>query len=73
MATIHVPTPSPSTVTNLLGLAGLVAIVVAVGLLASWPWALLAAGVAAVSLSVLAQNSVGAAGAAAPRELKRVA
>ena len=41
--------------TNLLGALGLVAIVVAIGLLAGFAWALLAGGVFAVGLAVLAQ------------------
>lgn len=78
MVTVRIPSPSPSAVTNLLGLAGLVAVVVAVGLLAGWAWALLAAGGVAVGLSVLAQNTTSAPRAAAvsdapTRELKRVA
>jgi hypothetical protein len=39
---------------NLVGLLGLIGIVVAIGALTSWPWALLAAGVFAVALSALA-------------------
>ncbi len=54
MVTIRVPAPPPGLLANLLGLAGLVAIIVAIGALASWPWALLAAGVFAVGLAWLA-------------------
>lgn len=54
---IYVPRPSSTLVSNLLGVLGLVAIIVAVGLLAGWPWALLLAGVIAVGLCALAQNT----------------
>lgn len=40
---------------NLLGVAGFVAIVVAVGMLAGLAWAILGAGVIAVGLAVIAQ------------------
>lgn len=55
MATIEIPTPSSVLVTNLTGLASLIAVVVAVGVLTAWPWALLTAGVAGLALTVLGQ------------------
>jgi len=54
---VRIPLPSSTAVTNLLGALGLVAIVIAVGLLAGFAWALLGAGVAGVALSVLAQTA----------------
>ena len=55
--TIRIPIPSSMLVSNLLGVAGLAAVVVAIGLLAGFPWALLAAGVISVGLCALAQNA----------------
>jgi hypothetical protein len=54
---VRVPLPriTPGALTNLLGVAGLIAIVVAVGMLAGAAWAVLAAGLMAVGLTVLAQ------------------
>lgn len=78
MMTVRIPVPSANAVTNLLGVLGLVAVVVAIGGLAGVWWALLAAGVVAVTLSVLAQTlgdrvAAPVAAADAPtRELKRV-
>lgn len=63
---IYVPSPSSMLVSNALGVAGLVAVIVAVGLLAGWAWALLAAGLVCVGLSALAQNAGVAAAASAP-------
>lgn len=40
---------------NLVGLAGLVMIVLAIASLTSWKWGLLSAGVFAVTLTVIAQ------------------
>lgn len=76
MVTVRVPVPSATAVTNLLGVFGLVAVVVAIGGLAGVWWALLTAGVVAVGLSVLAQTRTAAEAAAQDvptRELKRVA
>jgi hypothetical protein len=72
----RLPVPSSTLVTNLLGLLGLAAVVIAVGLLAGFAWGLLGAGVIAVGLSALAQNAarpapVAAAAGAPP--LKAVA
>lgn len=68
---VRIPLPSSMLLSNLIGLAGLVAVVVAVGLLAGFAWALLCAGVMAVAMCALAQNAVAkpqtkAAAAAAP-------
>lgn len=52
-----IPAPSSMLVSNLLGVLGLVAVIVAVGLLAGFAWALLGAGVACVALCALAQNA----------------
>lgn len=72
----YVPRPSSMLVSNLLGVLGLVAVIVAVGLLAGWAWALLAAGLVCVGLCALAQNtvqqSVNAAAGAPPQALKAV-
>lgn len=61
----YVPRPSSMLVSNLLGVLGLLAVIAAVGLLAGWPWALLAAGGVCVGLSALAQNAGAAADAPA--------
>lgn len=57
MVTIRIPVPSSTTLLNWVGLAGLIAIVAAVGLLTDWRWSLLAAGVIAVGITMLAQNA----------------
>lgn len=73
----RIPMPSSMLVTNVLGVLGLVAVIVAVGLLTSFAWALLTCGLVAVGLCALAQNAarparhVAAGGAAPP--LKSVA
>lgn len=56
MITIKVPAPSSVLVVNLLGVLGLIAIVVAVGGLAGLWWALLAAGVAMLGVSMAAST-----------------
>ena len=61
MATIQVPSPPPGLGTNLLGVAGLAAVVVAVGALTDWRWALLLAGVFAVALCWVAHQHQAAA------------
>lgn len=77
MTEIRIPLPRLSGlgVSNVVGLGGLVAVVVAVGLLAGWPWALLLGGVLAVSLSALVQSQsavrpVAPAGASSVRPLR---
>ncbi len=55
MATVQIPAPSSTLATNLLGVSSLAAIVVAIGALTSWPWALLTAGAFGIALTVLAQ------------------
>jgi hypothetical protein len=62
----YVPRPSSMLVSNLLGVLGLVAVVVAIGLLAGWPWALLAAGLVCVGLCALAQNAAATVAAEVP-------
>lgn len=57
MVTLRIPVPSSAMVVNLLGVVGVLAIVAAVGILTAWPWALLAAGVFAVTLALVAQNA----------------
>jgi len=57
VVTIRIPVPSSMLVSNVLGVLGLVAVIVAVGLLAGFAWALLGAGVIAVALCALAQNA----------------
>lgn len=70
--TIRIPLPSSMLVSNLAGLLGLVAIVVSIGLLAGFAWSLLAAGVIAVGLCVLAQNAQRTAAASPAQPLKAV-
>ncbi len=60
MVTIRIPVPSSMLVSNLIGFLGLVAVVVAIGLLAGFAWALLGAGVIAVALCCVAQNATAA-------------
>lgn len=56
MVTIKLPALPSGLLSNLLGLAGLVAVVVAVGgLTHNWWWSLLTAGVVATGLSYVAQ------------------
>ena len=50
---IRVPHPSSTLVNNVLGVLGLIAIVVAIGGLAGWLWALLAGGIFAVTLCLI--------------------
>lgn len=54
---MYVPLPkiSPGALTNLLGVAGLFAIVFAIGSLTNWRWGVLTAGLFAVVLTVIAQ------------------
>jgi hypothetical protein len=64
MVTIRIPALPAGLLSNLLGLAGLVAVVAAVGgLTHNWWWSALAAGVVAVVLSVIAQHNATTAGA----------
>lgn len=55
MVTVRIPVPVPSTmlVSNLLGLLGLAGMIVAIGALTDWRWALLAASVALLGLAVI--------------------
>lgn len=66
MVTIRIPAPSSMLVANLLGVLGLIGVVVAIGGLAGWWWALLAGGVFAVGLAVIAQANL--AGESAPKQ-----
>jgi len=70
--TIRIPLPSSMLISNLAGLAGLVAIVVAIGMLAGFAWALLAAGLIAVGICALAQNARPASPVAEAQPLKSV-
>lgn len=54
---VRIPLPSSMAVTNVLGVLGLVAIVVAVAMLAGAGWAVGTGGVFAVAVSVLAQTA----------------
>jgi hypothetical protein len=55
MVTIKIPALPQGTFSNLLGLAGLVTLIVAVGgLTGNWWWSALAAGAVAVGLSYIA-------------------
>ncbi|MFJ8818200.1 hypothetical protein [Amycolatopsis thermoflava] len=73
--TIRIPAPSSMLLANLLGVLGLVAVVVAVGGLAGWWWAVLAGGLVGVGLSVIALSNLAAdepAGAAAAAPVARL-
>jgi hypothetical protein len=72
MVTIRIPVPSGILASNLLGVVGLLAIVVAIGALAGWPWALLAGGVFAVALTALAQAGARESAGAQPTSLNDV-
>lgn len=54
MVTIRIPLPTRGAVSNWLGLVGFVSVLVAIGGLAGWLWALLTFGLVAVGLSYLA-------------------
>jgi hypothetical protein len=64
--TIHVPRIPAGAISNLVGMLGLVAMVVAVGGLAGVWWAVLTGGVFAVGLAVVAQLGEQSAVSAAP-------
>lgn len=53
----RLPSVPPGLGSNLLGVAGLVAVVVAVGMLAGLAWAVLGGGLIAVGLALLAQTT----------------
>jgi hypothetical protein len=77
MVTVRIPVPSGQMATNILGVFGVLAVVLAVGGLAGALWGLLTAGVFAIALAVLAQtlSAPAAVEVNAPpvRELKRAA
>lgn len=58
MVTIRIPAPSSMLMANLLGVLGLAGVVVAIGGLAGWWWALLAAGTLLAGLAVIAQANL---------------
>lgn len=60
----RVPAPSSTAVLNLLGVIGVLSIVLAIGALTAWPWALLAFGMFSLAFTVLAQTSTPAQPAA---------
>lgn len=68
MVTIRIPAPSSEMVTNILGALSLLAIVVAVGLLTDFRWALLAAGSIGTAIALAAQN----AKPVAPAEVRQI-
>jgi hypothetical protein len=70
---IRLPRLGTADVSNLLGLAGLVSLVVAIGSLTDWRWALLATSVILLGLSWVAQASVEARPAAEPATSQQVA
>ena len=58
MVTIRIPALPAGLLSNLLGLAGLLAAVVAVGgITGNWWWSVLVGGLAAVGLSVIAAHN----------------
>lgn len=64
---INVPRIPSGLLSNLVGLAGLLAVVLAVGGLAgNWWWSVLAGGFVAVGLSYIAQTHAAAEAAAEP-------
>lgn len=66
---INVPRIPSGLFANLVGLAGLVAVVLAIGgLTGNWWWSLLAGGAVAFGLAFVAQQQQAAADAAAPVE-----
>lgn len=71
MITIRIPAPSSLLVANLLGALGLLVIVLAVGMLAGWPWALLTGGIFLVLLSLVATSHAAQAEAANATEGER--
>lgn len=65
MVTLRIPAPPKELWSNLLGVAGLVTICVALGFLTDWRWALGLAGVFCVVLAVLSATAAAPAEAAA--------
>lgn len=64
MVTIRIPALPHGLLSNLLGLAGLIAAVLAIGgLTHNWWWSVLVGGVVAVGLSVIATLDASADGA----------
>lgn len=63
MTVVRIPALRPGVASNALGVAGLVGLVVSIGGLAGWPWAVLTAAVFAIALAVIAQNAQAADGA----------
>lgn len=57
MVTLRIPVPSSAMVVNLLGVVSVAAIIAAIAILTAWPWALLAAGVFGLALTLVAQNA----------------
>lgn len=58
MVTVRIPALPAGLGSNLLGLVGLIAVVVAIGgLTRNWWWSLAVGGVFAVALAVLAQHN----------------
>ena len=55
MVTLRIPAPPAGLVGNLLGVAGLVTVCLAVAFLTDWRWGMLAGGVCATALAVLSQ------------------
>lgn len=53
----RVPAPSSIALLNLLGVAGVLAVIVAIGALTDWRWGLMAFGVIAVAFTMMAQTS----------------
>jgi thiamine monophosphate synthase len=75
MVTIKIPALPRGMFSNLLGLAGLIAAVVAIGgLTGNWWWSLLAAGVVSVALSYIAHMNAAQAQeqADSPRDVPRL-
>lgn len=73
MVTFRIPAPSSVLVVNVLGILGLFSIVLAVGFLAGWAWALLSGGIVLVGLSLIGATHVDSGALATVTELDRKA
>ena len=65
----RVPVPTSTALLNALGVAGLIAIIFSIGALTSWQWGVMAFGVIAVGIVVLAQTSAASTARPAARSV----